>query len=107
MGNRSGIYARTLAHRCSPPPCHPIFFWSDRASVWAHVVAGRVFPGGHGKPGSALLQPFYLSETMREDLKPGNSFPDFSLPDQAGKDLSLSEAMNGWPVVLTFNRGNY
>ena len=44
---------------------------------------------------------------MREDLKPGKPFPDFNLPDQAGKDVSLSEATNGWPVVLTFNRGNY
>ena len=44
---------------------------------------------------------------MREDLKPGNPFPDFSLPDQSGKEVSLSESMNGWPMVLTFNRGNY
>ena len=44
---------------------------------------------------------------MREDLRPGNHFPDFSLPDQTGKEVSLSTLMNGWPVVLTFNRGNY
>ncbi len=44
---------------------------------------------------------------MRDDLRPGNPFPDFSLPDQTGKELSLSALMNGWPVVLTFNRGNY
>ena len=44
---------------------------------------------------------------MREDLRPGSSFPDFSLPDQTGKEVSLSTLMKGWPVVLTFNRGNY
>ena len=44
---------------------------------------------------------------MREDLKPGNTFPDFRLPDQTGAEGSLIERMNGWPVVLTFNRGNY
>ena len=44
---------------------------------------------------------------MREDLKPGNLFPDFRLPDQDGREVSLSELMGGWPVVLTFNRGNY
>ena len=44
---------------------------------------------------------------MREDLRPGNPFPDFRLPDQTGNEVSLSTLMNGWPVVLTFNRGNY
>ena len=44
---------------------------------------------------------------MRDDLRPGNPFPDFSLPDHTGKEVSLSTLMNGWPVVLTFNRGNY
>ena len=44
---------------------------------------------------------------MKKELQPGNVFPDFHLPDQTGKEASLSERMNGWPVVLTFNRGNY
>ncbi len=44
---------------------------------------------------------------MREDLKPGNPFPDFRLPNQDGTEVSLSDLMGGWPVVLTFNRGNY
>ena len=54
--------------------------------------------------------PFITStedRTMREDLKPGNPFPDFRLPNQDGTEVSLSELMGGWPVVLTFNRGNY
>lgn len=44
---------------------------------------------------------------MREDLKPGNPFPDFELPDQAGNRVKLSEYLNGMPTALTFNRGNY
>ena len=44
---------------------------------------------------------------MREDLKPGNKFPDFSLPDQEGNVSRLSQLMRGWPTILTFNRGNY
>lgn len=44
---------------------------------------------------------------MREHLRPGNSFPDFELPDTDNKVMRLSERMDGWPTVLTFNRGNY
>ena len=44
---------------------------------------------------------------MLEDLKPGNTFPDFRLPNQDGAEVGLSELMAGWPLVLTFNRGNY
>ena len=44
---------------------------------------------------------------MREDLRPGNTFPDLELPDTDNKVMRLSERMDGWPTVLTFNRGNY
>ena len=44
---------------------------------------------------------------MREDLKPGNPFPDLSLPNQDGELVQLSRIMRGWPTILTFNRGNY
>ena len=44
---------------------------------------------------------------MHNDLKPGNTFPDFSLADQTGTAQSLSSLMDGWPTVLTFNRGHY
>lgn len=44
---------------------------------------------------------------MREDLKPGNAFPDFELPDQDGESVRMSEFMKGKPLALTFNRGNY
>ena len=44
---------------------------------------------------------------MREDLAPGNSFPDFTLLDHGGGEASLGERMGGKPTILTFNRGNY
>jgi peroxiredoxin len=44
---------------------------------------------------------------MRADLKPGNQFPDFELPDQDGGMVRLSDFMGGKPLALTFNRGNY
>ncbi|MFQ5916863.1 MAG: hypothetical protein ACE5K9_07835 [Candidatus Methylomirabilales bacterium] len=44
---------------------------------------------------------------MRADLKPGNKFLDFSLPDTSGKVVRLSELMGGWPTILIFERGKY
>jgi len=44
---------------------------------------------------------------MREDLKPGNVFPDFELPNHANKTIRLSEYVNGWPTILIFSRGYY
>jgi peroxiredoxin len=42
---------------------------------------------------------------MREDLKPGNKFPNFELPDQDGETLQLSQRMRGWPLIVVFYRG--
>ncbi len=44
---------------------------------------------------------------MREDLKPGNGFPDFELPDQDGQSAKLRNLMAGMPTALNSNRGNY
>ena len=44
---------------------------------------------------------------IREDLKPGNPFPDFERPDQEGVPRKLSKIMGRWPTVLVFWRGNY
>ena len=60
-----------------------------------------------GVPRAPNPEPDALEQTMRDDLKPGNIFPDFTLADQTGAEQSLSGVMNGWPLVLTFNRGNY
>ena len=44
---------------------------------------------------------------MRDDLKPGNPFPDFELPDQTGQAVKLSALIGQRPAALIFNRGNY
>jgi peroxiredoxin len=44
---------------------------------------------------------------MRKDLKPGNKFPDFELPDQSGERLKLSKRLGGFPGVLIFGRGYF
>jgi peroxiredoxin len=42
---------------------------------------------------------------MRADLVPGNPFPELSLPEHTGKELSLREISSAQPVVLCFVRG--
>ncbi len=44
---------------------------------------------------------------MHQDLKVGNTFPDFELPDQDGESRKLSELIRGFPTVLIFSRGYY
>jgi peroxiredoxin len=42
---------------------------------------------------------------MRPDLVPGNPFPDISLPEHTGRELSLAEIASRQPLVLCFARG--
>lgn len=42
---------------------------------------------------------------MREDLTPGNRFPDLRLPEHTGRERSLSEIAKEQPLVLCFVRG--
>jgi peroxiredoxin len=42
---------------------------------------------------------------MRDDLRPGERFPDIELPDHAGNPRRLSELASGDPVYLNFFRG--
>jgi len=44
---------------------------------------------------------------MRENLRPGEKFPDIELPDQSGEPTRLSSLMGGCPMVLVFSRGHY
>ncbi len=44
---------------------------------------------------------------MHPDLKAGNTFPDFELPDQDGESRKLSTLIRGFPTVLIFSRGYY
>jgi peroxiredoxin len=42
---------------------------------------------------------------MRDDLIPGNPFPDLRLPETTGRELSLAEIAAAQPLVLCFVRG--
>jgi peroxiredoxin len=44
---------------------------------------------------------------MREELRPGNPFPDIELPDQDERIVQLSSLMRGFPTVVVFSRGYY
>ena len=44
---------------------------------------------------------------MRADLKAGNQFPNFELPDHTGTLRKLSQLLHGFPGVLIFSRGYF
>ncbi|HZM47341.1 MAG TPA: hypothetical protein VFC14_21160 [Burkholderiales bacterium] len=44
---------------------------------------------------------------MRENLRPGETFPDIELPSGDGKLTTLSSLMGGFPTVVVFSRGYY
>ena len=44
---------------------------------------------------------------MRENLRPGETFPDIELPNENGRLTKLSGLMNGFPAVVVFSRGYY
>jgi peroxiredoxin len=44
---------------------------------------------------------------MRENLRPGEKFPDIELPNQDNKLTKLSSLMHGFPTVVIFSRGYY
>ena len=44
---------------------------------------------------------------MRADLRVGNQFPNFELPDQTGEMRKLSQILRGFPGVLVFSRGHF
>ena len=38
-------------------------------------------------------------------LKPGDRFPDLTLPDHTGESRSISSLADGQPLILAFFRG--
>jgi len=44
---------------------------------------------------------------MRDDLRPGNKFPDIELPNHDKEVVKLSSLMRGFPTVVVFSRGYY
>lgn len=39
---------------------------------------------------------------MSPDIKVGNLFPNFELPDHGGERLKLSQRMRGFPTIIVF-----
>src|SRR5689334_21641214 len=69
-----------------------------------------LLPGRRGRPRSVLCLVFVVNrrreeKPMRDDLVPGNPFPDLRLPEHTGEELSLGEIADGQPLVLCFVRG--
>jgi len=45
--------------------------------------------------------------TMRPDIRPGGTFPDYELPDHDNVPRKLSDVQGDDPLVLTLARGHY
>jgi len=79
------------------------------------VPRGVLLPRGSGldQPLSIYLMPFVTERAtdmdypMHPELKVGNTFPDFELPDHDDKPQKLSKLIRGFPTVLIFSRGYY
>ncbi len=76
-----------------PAEVHKQDYILDRRLLWSeeHTHTNEV----------AMVYP------MHPDLKVGNKFPDFELPDQDEKAQRLSKLIRGFPTVLIFSRGYY
>jgi peroxiredoxin len=44
---------------------------------------------------------------MRADIQPGARFPDYRLPDQTGRERTLSELQGEDPMILVLSRGHF
>jgi len=58
--------------------------------------------------GATIEQEFELRRcTMRENLQPGEKFPDSELVNENNELTKLSDLMRGFPTVVVFSRGYY
>ena len=64
----------------------------------------RVHGGGAGGDGAAAVNG---RPTMRADIVPGGTFPDYELPDHTSTPRRLSELQGDDPLILTLARGHY
>src|SRR5690242_18759249 len=51
------------------------------------------------------IQQVVLAGASEQAIKEGEAAPDFTLPDAAGRSVTLSELLKQGPVVVTFYRG--
>ena len=44
---------------------------------------------------------------MRQNLRPGERFPDIELPNHDGELTKLSNLSGGFPIIVVFSRGYF
>jgi hypothetical protein len=67
----------------------------------------RLLLTGQARAGLASKDDQQWRHAMRENLRPGELFPDIDLPNQDEEPTKLSSLMAGFPMVLVFSRGYY
>src|SRR6478736_1241282 len=76
-------------------------------------IAGRSAAPCQGCDPCCSLRPLCPREptegqpTMRSDIVPGATFPDYELPDHTDVPRRLSELQGDDPMILTLARGHY
>ena len=62
---------------------------------------------GAGRRGAAHGELTRKEPTVRPDIRPGATFPDYELPDHTKTPRKLSEIQGRDPLILTLARGHY
>ena len=113
-----GVYTQArespVTSRYQPRRCTTARNVAAGSVLW---VAGAKFPFGPSFDAALFVEKLLaalarnergdMDYPMHPDLKVGNTFPDFELPDQDGKSQKLSKLIRGFPTVLIFSRGYY
>jgi peroxiredoxin len=107
----SGLVAVLLATLCLAP--FPRASWAESLpNLQAELDAARAksqskIPG----PAKSVMQQaqdaLRHSGILAQALKVGDRFPDFTLPDAAGKPLTLKDLLTQGPAVVSFYRGSW
>src|SRR3954462_7649493 len=72
-----------------------------------HVDGGQTAGRRHRHCDQTCSHPIEGTCTMRSDITPGGTFPDYELPDHDNVPTRLSELQGDDPMILTLARGHY
>src|SRR5271156_1311918 len=67
----------------------------------------RAAPPGRAELYDAKVEELQRTFPVERALKTGNHAPDFSLPNPAGRPVTLAGLLRGGPAVVTFYRGGW
>src|SRR5260370_29441729 len=67
----------------------------------------RTAPAGRAALYEAKIEELRSDFALERAVKPGDTAPDFALPDAAGTSVVLKDLLRSGPVVLTFYRGGW